>query len=174
MIHRNRPLRLQTQNTEKRIHYSQQLSLSATAFIRLVFLWHLPGIPGYKCPVTHLFSSKQIPNITQLLNFPFSTRVIKRLFRVLLFVSSSDVSQYTLSFLDVSLQQQISRRFWDISLKKMNKKPVFLQTTNIQTYVLSIKNGFSRQYSVFICSGSGSFSGASKDNFWKISVRKTI
>ena len=89
-------------------------SLSATAFITLVFLWHLPSIPGYKRPVTHLFSSKQIPNITQLLNFPFSTRVIKRLFRVLLFVCSSDVSQYTLSFLDVSLQQQISRRFWDI------------------------------------------------------------
>ena len=72
---------------------------------------HLPGIPGYKCPVAHFFTCKQISYVAQLLNLPVSTRVIKRLFWILFLVSRGDVSQDFLGFFEFSFQQQISCRF---------------------------------------------------------------
>ena len=72
---------------------------------------HLPGIPGYKCPVAHFFTAKQISYVAQLLNLPVSTRVIKRLFWILFLVSRGDVSQDFLGFFEFSFQQQISCGF---------------------------------------------------------------
>ena len=75
---------------------------------------HLPGIPGYKCPVAHFLSSKQIPKVAHVLHLPFSIRVRERLIWVFLLVSGRDISQNFLGFFDFSLQQQIPRRFWNI------------------------------------------------------------
>ena len=74
------------------------------------------------------------------------------------------------SILSVSLMFPFSNKYLVDSgtyLKK-NEQETSILVDNKHSNLCSFdKNGFSRQHSVFIRSGSGSFSGASKDNFGK-------
>ena len=93
-------------------------------------LWYLPGIPWYKCPVQHFLGSEQIPDIPEGLHLAVSAGVEEGFIGILFLVSGSDLSQDLLGFCNLSFQQQISRRFWNVPWKWINTPSKRYHTDN--------------------------------------------